>query len=209
MSKITIKHLLFSIIVVAMFILANFEPKTTPAPLPEATTVEQRGATKYTPYQILIWEIKANEGYQSWWYKDGIVRGKQAYAIGFGWNDQGNRRRNEIKEYTRDHKVTYDEAMQISLYEIDKYGKIHVDPLRNVALQLYSYSRGPIRDGRKLGRCCNGTRGCGRRNPDIRAVHNRRRTLELALWNHEYAVIDSLTEINKGKVQQLIQQYKN
>ena len=75
-----------------------------------------------SPYELMVWELKAGEGYRSWWYPDGWVRGKKAYSIGFGWNDQGRRRRAEISKYTNDGEVDFGEALQISLYEISKYG---------------------------------------------------------------------------------------
>lgn len=158
----------------------------------------------YSPYQILVWELKANEGYRSTWYKDGNVRGRQSYSIGFGWNDQGNRRRHEIKHFLTDGKVSYDEATQITLMEINKYGRLHPDPLKNVALQLYSYSRGMTKDPRKLGRCCGGSKGCGNSNSNIRKSHNRRRAFELACWNHNYDAIIDLTDENKSKIKKIL-----
>lgn len=155
----------------------------------------------YTPYQILVWEIKANEGYRSWWYPDGYVRGRRAYSIGFGWNDQGRRRRHEIKKFTHDGKVTFQEATEISLYEIKKYGTLHSDPYKNLALQLYSYNCGLTKDGRKLGGCCGFKRGCGNDNHDIRPLHNRRRKFEIALWKKDVPTIMKYTEGNLDRLQ--------
>lgn len=157
----------------------------------------------FTPYQLLVWEIKANEGYRPWWYKDGMVRGKQSYSIGFGWNDQG-RRRKEISQFTKDGKVTYDEATQITLKEIAKYGKLHSDPLKNLALQLYSYSRGLVKSGSALGKCCGGKSGCGSSNRNVRKSHNQRRQFELALWNHDSNFIINRVNENKSKIQKIL-----
>lgn len=155
---------------------------------------------KYSPYQIMVWEIKANEGYRSWWYKDGMVRGKQAYSIGFGWNDQGCRRRNEIKEFTKDGKVTFNEATTITIKELDKYGRLHKDDLKNNALRMYSYARGLTKNGSSLGKCCNASWGCGNPDKNIRKGHNRRRRFELACWRHDYATINQMTEENLQKL---------
>lgn len=154
----------------------------------------------YTPYQMLVWELKANEGYRSWWYRDGVVRGKKAYSIGLGWNDQGTRRRNEIKKYTADGKVTFQEALEITLIEVAKYGRLHADPYKNLALQLYSYNCGLTKTGKKLGKCCKGKRGCGNYRSDIREAHNRRRKFELALWNKDIPTIIKYTEENREKI---------
>jgi len=175
---------------------------------------------KYTPYQILVWEIKANEGYKSWWYKDGFNRGKQAYSIGFGWNDLGNRRRNEISEYTSDKRVTFQEATEITLKEIKKYGKLHKDPYRNLALQLYSYNCGPTKSGASLGHCCGSNKGCGYHLKkqcrgvkchacNVKKMHNERRKFELALWNHDIINIMVRTEKNKSKLQTYVQTLKS
>jgi len=164
---------------------------------------------KYTPYQILVWEIKANEGYRSWWYPDGYNRGRRAYSIGFGWNDLGNRRRGEISKYTEDQKVTFDEALEITLKEIQKYGQLHKDPYKNLALQLYSYNCGPTNTGASLGHCCNASKGCGSNNANVRKQHNSRRKFELALWNHDMAGIAARTESNREKVQTLLQILKS
>lgn len=154
----------------------------------------------YTPYQMLVWELKANEGYRSWWYRDGVVRGKTAYSIGFGWNDQGNRRRHEIKKFTADKKVAFDEALEITLMEINKYGKLHNDPYKNLALQLYSYNCGLTKTGKKLGKCCKGKKGCGHYSSKVRQAHNRRRKFELALWNKDIPTIIKYTEENREKI---------
>lgn len=168
----------------------------------------------FTPYQILAWEIKANEGFRSWWYPDGMVRGKQSYSIGFGWNDQG-RRRKEIAQFTKDGKVTFNEATQITLKEIAKYGQLHKDPYKNLALQLYSYARGPVKSGSALGKCCGGKSGCGIHFKktckgkkcnwcNVKKGHNSRRRFELALWNHNTNEILERTESNKSKIQKIL-----
>lgn len=186
MIKLNPLRIAFGIVCIVALMSANSQPK-----LP------------YTPYQIKIWEIKANEGYREWWYKDGIVNGKQSYSIGFGWNDQGCRR-SEIKQFTKDGKVTFDEATDITVKELNKYGTLHKDPYKNVALQLYSYARGLTKDGRKLGRCCGGKNGCGHWNRDIRKSHNPRRQLELALWNHDHRMIIERTQDNRSKISKII-----
>lgn len=163
---------------------------------------------KYTPYEILVWELKANEGYRSTWYRDGFVNGKKAYSIGFGWNDQGQRRRHEIREFTRDGKVTFEEATQITLLELKKYGTLHNDPYRDLALKLYSYNCGLTKEGRKLGKCHGGSRGCGHRDADVRAAHNRRRKFELALWKHDFPTVLAYTETNRDKLHNYIAQLK-
>lgn len=169
---------------------------------------------KYTPYQILVWEIKANEGYRSWWYRDGRakIKGtwKPSYSIGFGWNDYGGTRRNKIRKYTSDGKVTYDEALKITLSEISKWGKLHNDPYKNLALQLYSYNCGYTTNGGNLGRCHGGKHGCGHscknngkgghKCKNVRKSHTRRRRCELALWNHDWRLIQKYTEENREKV---------
>lgn len=177
--------------------------------------------SKYTPYQILVWEIKANEGYKSWWYEDGTNRGKQAYSIGFGWNDLGNRRRQEIAKYTADRKVTFGEATEITLMEISKYGKLHKDPYKNLALQLYSYNCGPTKSGSSLGHCCKAKAGCGYHlgKPcrgkgkchacNVKKMHNERRRFELALWNHDMINVSVRTEKNRAKLQTYVQLLKS
>ena len=168
---------------------------------------------KYTPYQLLVWEIKANEGYRSWWYKDGkTIDGRQRYSIGFGWNDLGGIRRHEIAKYTKDRHVSYSEAMEITLLEIKKKGTFNSDPYRNLAMQLYSYNCGTIKSASQLGRCHGGAkiRGkrCGHPSAKVRIAHNRRREYELALWNHDWVLIQQYTEENRKKVSNQIIKYK-
>lgn len=190
-------QLIFGCLCLFALLAANKQPKTETEKL------------KYSPWQIMAWEIKANEGYRSWWYEDGMVynrklkRKVQAYSIGFGWNDLGKVRRDEIKEFTKDGKVTYDEATTITIREISKYGKLHKDPLKNNALRMYSYARGLTKDPRKLGGCCGYKHGCGNANKKIRKGHSRRRKFELACWNHDYATINQMTEENLQKIKAL------
>ena len=189
---------LFTISSVAILFLANSTFLKNSIPDLEYESLN------YTPYQVMVWEIKANEGYESWWYKDGIVNGKQSYAIGFGWNDQGSsKRRKEITGYTQDGKVTPDEALQITLYEIEKYGRLHADALKNNALRLYSYSRGLIKTNERLGGCCGYRHGCGSNNKNVKKVHQRRRKLELAMWNHDYNTINIMTTENLKKIKKM------
>lgn len=163
---------------------------------------------KYTPYQLLVWEIKANEGYRSWWYRDGsaIIDGKRraSHSIGFGWNDCGGTRRSRIKEFTRDGKVTYEEALQITLNELGRYGKLHSDPYTDIAMKLYAYNCGKITSPKQLGKCHNGTnvknKRCGDPRPNVRKAHNRRREFELALRNHNWQLIHEFTERNRSRV---------
>lgn len=164
---------------------------------------------KYTPYQILVWEIKANEGYRSWWYPDGYNKGKRSYSIGFGWNDLGGRRRHEISNYTEDKKVTFNEAVEITVKELNKYGSLNKDPFKNIALQLYSYNCGLTTSGSKLGKCCGGSKGCGSSKYNVRKAHNARRDFELALWNHDMLAINRRTAANKQKIQTHIQILKS
>jgi hypothetical protein len=169
---------------------------------------------------MLVWEIKANEGYKSWWYPDGYNRGRRAYSIGFGWNDLGNRRRGEIANYTKDKKVTFDEAMQITLKEINKYGVLNKDPYKNLALQLHSYNCGLTTRGSDLGHCCGGSKGCGFHAGKpctgkrchacaVREQHNSRRKFELALWNHDMINIKARTEKNRDRLQTYVQILKS
>lgn len=159
---------------------------------------------RYPIYSMLVWEIKANEGYRSWWYPDGRhkINGcwRKSHSIGFGWNDIGGTRRNRIKQYTNDGKVTYNEALKITIAEIQKWGKLHNDPYKNLALQLYSYNCGPIKSGSKLGKCHGAKWGCGHKNPRVRSAHNRRRKFEMALWNKDWRLIQHYTEENRQKV---------
>lgn len=185
-------HISLIVCVFLLFLNANSAPKL-----------------KYTPYQILVWEIKANEGYRSWWYPDGYNRGKKAYSIGFGWNDLGNRRRAEIKNYTKDKKVTFIEALEITLKEISKYGVLHKDPLKNLALQLKSYNCGLATRYSDLGHCCGAKRGCGSSSENVRNMHNSRRKFELALWNHDFVNILARTEKNKEKINLYVQTLKS
>lgn len=162
---------------------------------------------KYSPYQLLVWEIKANEGYRSWWYQDGFDRktGKTRYSIGFGWNDCASaKRRESIKRFTEDGKVTYQEALTITLSQIDSYGKLHADPYKDLALKLYSYNCGLTTDWRRLGKCHHGknvrNKRCGHPNPAVRKHHNKRRELELALWRHDWLSVQERAEENIAKV---------
>ena len=160
----------------------------------------------YTPYQIKVWEIKANEGFVPHWYPDGKVynrklkRSLQSYSIGFGWNDQGCRRKEAKPFLNSSGKITFEKATQLTIYEINKYGQLHKDPWKNVALQLYSYSRGLTKDGSKLGGCCGYKRGCGNSSKNVRKSHGRRRKFELACWNHDFATIKAMSDVNRQKI---------
>lgn len=158
----------------------------------------------YSPYETLVWEIKANEGYRPWWYKDGWNNGKQAYSIGFGWNDLGQRRRHEIKQYTVDGHVSYDEATKIMVMELQKYGTLNKDKWRDIALKLYAYNCGlGNAKPEKLGRCCGAKWGCGNRNKNIKKSHSRRRKFELALWHHDWQILLKMTSENREKCKKL------
>ena len=164
---------------------------------------------KYTPYQIMAWEIKANEGFVDHWYPDGKVynrklnRKLQSYSIGFGWNDQGCRR-HETKPFLNSNgRISFDNATKLTCYEIDKYGRLHNDDLKNVALRLYSYSRGLTKNGSRLGGCCGSKSGCGNDVKNIRKSHNRRRQFELACWNHDTRKILEMTEENLKKIDKI------
>lgn len=190
--KINLTHAICCVIFATVLMAANSQPKL-----------------QFTPYQILVWEIKANEGYKPNWYPDGYVRGKRAYSIGFGWNDQGNRRRGEIKEFTRDGIVDFNEATIITIREINKYGRLNSDPLKNVALQLYSYNCGLTKSGSRLGKCCGAKWGCGNPNRNIRKSHTRRRQVELALWNHDIRQIEFTSNENRSKLCRVIHNLNN
>ncbi len=153
-----------------------------------------------TPYELVMWEIKANEGYRSKWYPDGWNAGRRAYSIGFGWNDLGQRRRHEIKHFLKDGKISYAEATQITVMELNKYGRLHKDPYKNAALLLYSYNCGRTTNGNRLGRCCGATWGCGNSDPNIRKSHSRRRQFELALWHKNVQLLRKYTNTNKDKI---------
>lgn len=202
-----------TILCIAFFVTASVERKnniasslpTTVLP-PSNDDPEQRvpAGCKYTPYQILVWEIKANEGYVPWWYRDGWgANGRPAYSIGFGWNDLGGTRRGEIRQYTKDGVVTMQEATEIMLKELEKYGDYKPDALRNIAVKLHRYNTGQSAFGSDLGSCCGGQSGCGRPVKPIRDSHNRRRKFELALWKHNVSEINRITEENKEKVSKM------
>lgn len=163
----------------------------------------------YTPYQMLVWEIKANESYRPWWYPDGRTKtGKQKYSIGFGWNDLGGVRRKDIAKYTADGKVTFAEALEITLSEVNKWGKFNSDPYRNLAMQIHSYNCGRIMSYKELGHCHRGQnvdgKRCGSSNPRVRRAHNIRREYELALWRHDWVKIEEITEMNRAKVTSML-----
>lgn len=187
--KLNFLRIGFGIICFVALLSANSQPKL-----------------KYTPYQIMAWEIKANEGFVPHWYKDGMVynrilnRKLQSYSIGFGWNDQGCRRKEALPFLDKNGKISYDNATKLTCYEIDKYGRLHKNDLKNVALRLYSYSRGMIKDGSKLGGCCGKRSGCGHGDRNVRKSHNRRRQFELACWNHDNRKIIEMTEENLKKI---------
>lgn len=183
--KINPTRAVFSLGVLLVFLSANKLPETK---------------LKYSPYEIMVWEIKANEGFVPHWYPDGKVRGRQSYSIGFGWNDQGSRR-TEAKPFLNSNgKITFQNATKLTLYEISKYGQLSPDPLKNVALRLYSYSRGLTKNGSSLGKCCGARWGCGNASKNIRKSHSRRRTFELACWNRDIKTINRMTEENRQKV---------
>lgn len=161
---------------------------------------------RYSLYQMKVWELKAREGYVSWWKPDGMVYNRklkkrvQSYSIGFGYNDQGtSARRKAIAKYTRDRKVSYSEAMTISM-SLDVWNrKYHNDPLTNLAMQLYAYNRGTITSPSQLGRCCGGKNGCGHPRRNVRRSHNPRREFELALKRHDWIAIQAHVEENQKK----------
>lgn len=161
---------------------------------------------RYSIYQMKVWELKAREGYVPWWKTDGKVYNRklrkrvQSYSIGFGYNDQGTlARRKAIAKYTADGKVTYSEAMTISL-SLDVWDrKYHGDPLTNLAMQLYAYNRGTISNPSQLGRCCGGKKGCGHSSRSVRRSHNPRRAFEVALKRHDWIAIQAHVEENQKK----------
>lgn len=169
---------------------------------------------RFNVWQMRVWALKAEEGYRSWWYPDGVTPdGRRKYSIGLGWNDCGSRsRRQKIAKYTADRKVTYEEATEIAVHEIEKWGKLHSDPYVNLAMQLYSYNCGPIRSVSKLGKCHGGlnvrNKRCGHSDPDVRIAHNRRREYELALKNHDWIKIEQMTEDNRKKVVNIIRKLR-
>ena len=84
--------------------------------------------------------------------------------------------------------------------EIKKYGRLHKDPYKNLALILHSYNCGLTTSGRELGRCCGASKGCGNDKKNVRKAHNERRKFELALWNRNMSYISERTEENREKV---------
>lgn len=161
-----------------------------------AANKKNKNTCKYSPYQVLMFELKANEGFRSNWYKDGIVNGNQAYSIGYGWSDWGGKRRKYISNYLADGKIDNKEATLLIVSEIKNMGILNKDPYKNVAMQLYSYNRGLIRSSKKLGRCCGARYGCGSPNFNVRQSHNRRRKFELALFKHDFDTIEKMMDGN-------------
>lgn len=169
---------------------------------------------RYTPWQMKVWSLKSSEGYRSWWYKDGKItlpNGKrvQTYSIGMGYNDQGSwKRRKAIAKYTADGRVTYKEALEISLKVDCWQRKYHNDPYVNLAMQMYAYNRGTITSPKQLGRCCGGKWGCGHAKASVRRAHNPRRQEELAIARKDWVAMQKFTEEHQKKASQMDRLHK-
>ena len=147
---------------------------------------EFKYATGYTPYELKLIYTKAHEGFSPIWYKDGFVKGKQSYSIGYGINDQGSKvNHDRINQLYTNNGVT---TPLLASKAISDYYKAHehLIPQSNIwketAYALHFYNRGTPKQG-LIRRCCGKKwgEGCGSNNKDIRSSHNNRRLFEKAL----------------------------
>ena len=189
--KINFKHLSFIIPVVTIILFSSFvlmKKKSYSTKVKEFT--EQVG---YTPYQVLLIYTKAHEGFSHKWYKDGKVKGKQSYSIGYGINNQASSDLTDSirMKYTYNGKHTNPKLASLAIkdwYEKHKNNVKSDDLYFRTAGLLQIYNRGSFKI---LGACCKSkTPGiCGSKNKDIKESHENRRRFELALKNRNFAVV--------------------
>ena len=160
--------------------------------------------TGYTKYEVLMLYTKAHEGFSEIWYKDGFVKGRQSYSIGYGINDQGLKSKHkEIeKKYCVNGKTTPMLASQAikDYYEAHRKYVPSTNLWAELAWELHYYNRG---QPKKLFLCCSKTRGigCGSKNKDINESHTERRLFEKAVYERNINEIKRQMELCKKKLQ--------
>jgi hypothetical protein len=160
-------------------------------------------AVKYTPYQIATWYIQSEEGFTSYWKRDGYVAGRKAYVIGMGYNDWGKpSRRYAISEPLRGG-LSYDEALTISLEELKSYRTGKTNVYVDLAFRLHIFNTGKCSSIEDLRGCCGKRIGCGSASENVRTAHNPRRKFEYALATHNWDYVNFCIETYKEKASAL------
>lgn len=150
--------------------------------------------THYTPYQVMIWSIKANEGFKPDWYRDGQGKNGPKYSIGFGYNDWGlASRRKGINP-----PITWEKGLELTVREIQTM-KVKGDKWQALAFKLHAYNVGPVRTIKELRGCCDAKVGCGSRKENIRNSHNPRRKFEYALATYNWSYVIPVIEMWREK----------
>ncbi len=156
------------------------------SPTPEKKQKIENKTSGYTKYEKIMWALKTEESFRSKAYPDGPY-----YSIGFGFNMNPHNKRmlqqqektHLIKGWGKGATTTWENSIVLTQIFIDhnitpnlKNQKLTHD--QYVAKALKFYNSGSF----SLGSCCNGKKGCGNRNKNIRTHHNKRRNFESRLY---------------------------
>jgi hypothetical protein len=178
------KYLLFPILLLVVFMFFNGTPLSNGD--------QQKTISGYTAYQIIMWTLKADEGYRAKWYSDG-----KSEAIGFGYNHLNKKKRKAIAEkYMVNGILPYDGAnkLLVETWTLIK-PPIYLSLNKKIAYILHCYNCGSVK--KRWGKfvitaCCGGRNSCG--NSKWAKVHNKRRMFEKALWDGDYDFVEKYIE---------------
>jgi len=168
------------------------------------TTFKYKG---YTPYQIMMWHLKAHESFRPHQYPDGDYPSK-----GFGLNlspEHIKWAKSQLGFHPKKRDWTFEEGQKLLVaycqeHTLDPLKKQYpkLNPFQIVAYACHKYNTGNIRN---FGYCCGSKSTkmrCGRKSK----AHHTRRVFELQLFNGTLPA--SKIEADRAKAINLQQTYQ-
>lgn len=158
----------------------------------------------YTPYQVMMFHLKAHESFSNKPYPDGKYN-----SIGFGLNLYPANRKFAAKEL-KDGKISWNEGVELLRRYVEEriYPQVeknhpNATPFQKVALVCHQYNTGNTRN---FGYCCGAGpkywrkyhKRCANKNKNVRTAHNERRTFEVQLYNGTLTLDDLKNEQKKA-----------
>lgn len=144
----------------------------------------------YTTYQVVMWVLKADEGFRESWYQDGPYK-----AIGYGYNHLGKvERKRHAAKYMSGGKISKSGANQLLVQTWSKIGvPANLCPTQKVAWILHCYNKGSVKS--VVWRCCGKTFGIGCGD----GIHTKRRQFEYNLWHNNLEEVKDYVEAARQK----------
>jgi hypothetical protein len=141
------------------------------------------GKTKlhgFSLYEVLIWHLKAHEGFLPYYYPDGKFP-----SIGCGYNLVNGMEM--LNPYLKDGYLDFQEGILLTRDYLEKVAipivkatYPNLNPRQQLAWTLHYYNTGNLKS---LDGCCEKRIGCGSDDADVRKVHNTRRKYERSLYD--------------------------